>query len=61
MIEKPKPSAAPSDLAIIGRYILTPNIFSIIEKTPPGKGGEIQLTDAIKTMLKRKESNHKKI
>lgn len=54
MIEKPKPSAAPSDLAIIGRYILTPNIFSIIEKTPPGKGGEIQLTDAIKTMLKRK-------
>lgn len=54
MVEKPKPSAAPSDLAIIGRYILTPNIFSIIEKTPPGKGGEIQLTDAIKTMLKRK-------
>ncbi len=54
MIEKPKPSDAPSDLAIIGRYILTPNIFGIIEKTPPGKGGEIQLTDAIKTMLKRK-------
>ncbi|MEN8264504.1 MAG: UTP--glucose-1-phosphate uridylyltransferase, partial [Nitrospirota bacterium] len=54
MVEKPKASAAPSDLAIIGRYILTPNIFSIIEKTPPGKGGEIQLTDAIKTMLKRK-------
>ena len=54
MVEKPKPSAAPSDLAIIGRYILTPNIFNIIEKTPPGKGGEIQLTDAIKAMLKRK-------
>jgi UTP--glucose-1-phosphate uridylyltransferase len=54
MVEKPKPSAAPSDLAIIGRYLLTPDIFNIIEKTPPGKGGEIQLTDALKTLLKRK-------
>lgn len=54
MVEKPKPSDAPSDMAIIGRYILTPDIFKIIEKTPPGKGGEIQLTDAIKTMLKRR-------
>ena len=54
MVEKPKPAAAPSDMAIIGRYILTPDIFNIIEKTPPGKGGEIQLTDALKTLLKRK-------
>ncbi len=54
MVEKPKPSSAPSDMAIIGRYILTPDIFNIIEKTPPGKGGEIQLTDALKAMLKRK-------
>ena len=54
MVEKPRPSSAPSDMAIIGRYILTPDIFNIIEKTPPGKGGEIQLTDALKAMLKRK-------
>ena len=54
MVEKPRPSAAPSDMAIIGRYILTPDIFKIIEQTPPGKGGEIQLTDAIKSLTKRK-------
>lgn len=54
MIEKPKAKDAPSDLAIIGRYILTPDIFNIIEKTPPGKGGEIQLTDALKKQLKKK-------
>ncbi len=54
MVEKPKASAAPSDLAIIGRYILTPDIFNIIEKTLPGKGGEIQLTDALKALLRRK-------
>ena len=54
MVEKPKPSDAPSDLAIIGRYILTPHIFKILEKTSPGKGGEIQLTDALKTLLKRR-------
>ena len=47
MVEKPKPEAAPSDLAIIGRYILTPEIFPILENQEPGKGGEIQLTDAI--------------
>ena len=49
MVEKPDPSVAPSNLAIIGRYILTPDIFSIIESTPPGKGGEIQITDALMT------------
>lgn len=47
MVEKPTQEDAPSNLAIIGRYILTPDIFDIIEKTPPGKGGEVQLTDAI--------------
>lgn len=47
MVEKPKREEAPSDLAIIGRYILTPDIFPILEKQRPGKGGEIQLTDAL--------------
>ncbi len=47
MVEKPKPEDAPSNLAIIGRYILTPDIFDLLEKTPPGKGGEIQITDAL--------------
>ena len=47
MIEKPEPEDAPSNLAIIGRYILTPDIFDIIRKTPEGKGGEIQITDAL--------------
>lgn len=47
MVEKPKPKDAPSNLAIIGRYILTPDIFDIIKDTPPGKGGEIQITDAL--------------
>jgi UTP--glucose-1-phosphate uridylyltransferase len=47
MVEKPKPEDAPSNLAIIGRYILTPDIFEIIQATEPGKGGEIQITDAL--------------
>lgn len=47
MVEKPQPEDAPSNLAIIGRYILTPDIFELIEQTEPGKGGEIQLTDAL--------------
>ena len=47
MVEKPKPEDAPSNLAIIGRYILTPDIFDIIAQTEPGKGGEIQITDAL--------------
>lgn len=54
MVEKPKPSSAPSDLAVIGRYILTPHIFHFIETTPPGKGGEIQLTDALNALLKKR-------
>lgn len=51
LIEKPDAEDAPSDLAIIGRYILTPDIFGILEKAQPGKDGEIQLTDAIKKLL----------
>ena len=47
MVEKPEPGKAPSNLAIIGRYILTPDIFELIENTEPGKGGEIQITDAL--------------
>jgi UTP--glucose-1-phosphate uridylyltransferase len=50
MMEKPKKEEAPSDLAIIGRYVLTPDIFPILEKQAPGKGGEIQLTDAIRKL-----------
>jgi len=53
MVEKPAPGTAPSNLAIIGRYILTPDIFDIIEETTPGKGGEIQITDALLTQAKR--------
>ena len=52
MVEKPNVSEAPSNVAILGRYILTPDIFEILEKQEPGKGGEIQLTDAIEYMLK---------
>ncbi|MDD5716268.1 MAG: UTP--glucose-1-phosphate uridylyltransferase GalU [Sulfuricurvum sp.] len=47
MVEKPAPENAPSNLAIIGRYILTPDIFEILRQTKPGKGGEIQITDAL--------------
>jgi UTP--glucose-1-phosphate uridylyltransferase len=52
MVEKPEASLAPSRLGIVGRYILTPGIFSAIEKTLPGKNGEIQLTDALNILLK---------
>ncbi len=52
MVEKPEPKDAPSNLAIIGRYILTPDIFDILEETKPGKGGEIQITDALLTQAK---------
>jgi UTP--glucose-1-phosphate uridylyltransferase len=51
MVEKPKPEDAPSQNAIIGRYILTPRIFEMIESIKPGAGGELQLTDAIKALL----------
>ena len=47
MVEKPTREEAPSNLAIIGRYILTPDIFDILRDTPPGKNGEVQITDAL--------------
>lgn len=53
MIEKPSKEEAPSNLAVIGRYILTPDIFDILRETAPGKGGEIQLTDALKVQAEK--------
>ena len=55
MVEKPRPGEAPSDLAIMGRYVLTPGIFDSLRHTTPGAGGEIQLTDGIARMLERGE------
>ncbi|BAH07867.1 UTP--glucose-1-phosphate uridylyltransferase GalU [Clostridium kluyveri] len=52
LIEKPKVKEAPSNMAILGRYIITPSIFEILQNTTPGKGGEIQLTDALRTLAK---------
>ena len=52
MVEKPAPGEAPSNLAIIGRYILTPDIFDILRETPPGKNGEVQVTDALRAQAK---------
>jgi UTP--glucose-1-phosphate uridylyltransferase len=53
MVEKPEPSEAPTNLAIIGRYILTPDIFEAIKNTKPGKNGEIQITDALLALAKK--------
>ncbi len=53
MVEKPATSQAPSQMAVLGRYVLSPAIFSILEQTPPGQGGEIQLTDALRMLLKQ--------
>lgn len=55
MVEKPSRAEAPSDMAIIGRYVLTPRIFGILEQQEPGKGGEIQLTDAILTLSREEK------
>lgn len=55
MVEKPSRAEAPSDMAIIGRYVLTPRIFGILEQQEPGKGGEIQLTDAILKLTKEEK------
>ena len=52
LVEKPSRDKAPSRLAIVGRYVLTPDIFDYIEKTPPGVGGEVQLTDAMQALCK---------
>ncbi|AFJ01580.1 UTP--glucose-1-phosphate uridylyltransferase [Methylophaga frappieri] len=54
MVEKPKPEDAPSNLAIIGRYVFTNDIFDYIRKTPPGANGEVQITDALKVMAQEK-------
>lgn len=53
LAEKPKPREAPSNLGVVGRYILTPQIFDVLEVTPPGKNQEIQLTDALQLLLKQ--------
>ena len=53
MVEKPEEKSAPSNMAIIGRYILTPDIFNILENIKPDKNGEIQITDALKIQAKR--------
>lgn len=58
LVEKPDPEQAPSDLAIIGRYVLTPQIFDVLAKTPPGRGGEIQVTDALRTLAEAGEPMH---
>lgn len=55
MVEKPNPNEAPSRLAVLGRYVITPQIFPILEQTEPGKGGEIQLTDALKVLAKQEK------
>ena len=51
MVEKPRPGEAPSDLAILGRYVLSPRIFDCIERLEPGAGGELQLTDAMRMLV----------
>ena len=51
IVEKPAPDEAPSNLAVIGRYVFTPDVFERLERTPPGKGGEIQLTDAMAMLI----------
>ena len=53
LVEKPPPGTAPTNLAVIGRYVLPPEIFDILEHTAPGKGGEIQLTDGLQTLARR--------
>lgn len=53
LVEKPEPEDAPSNLGIVGRYILTPEIFEMLQKTTPGKGGEIQLTDGLRLLLRQ--------
>ena len=55
LVEKPKVDLAPSNVAILGRYIITPEIFDILDNTMPGKGGEIQLTDALKTLAAKQD------
>jgi UTP--glucose-1-phosphate uridylyltransferase len=58
LVEKPPVDEAPSSLAIIGRYVLAPEVFEVLRKTAPGRGGEIQLTDALATLVERGEPVH---
>jgi UTP--glucose-1-phosphate uridylyltransferase len=53
LVEKPRPDEAPSNLGIVGRYVLTPEVFEVLEETPPGKAGEIQITDGLSLLLRR--------
>ncbi|MFT5871489.1 MAG: UTP--glucose-1-phosphate uridylyltransferase [Clostridium sp.] len=55
LVEKPQIDVAPSNIAILGRYIITPDIFDILDNTDPGKGGEIQLTDALKKLISKQD------
>jgi UTP--glucose-1-phosphate uridylyltransferase len=57
IVEKPEPEVAPSNLAVVGRYVLNPRIFELLESTTPGAGGEIQLTDAIASLLEEEAVN----
>ncbi len=56
LVEKPKPEEAPSNLAVIGRYVLTPRVFDMLESTPLGSGGELQLTDGLRQLLREEKS-----
>ena len=58
LVEKPPVDEAPSSLAIIGRYVLAPEVFDVLRETQPGRGGEIQLTDALATLVERGEPLH---
>ncbi|MGY1699165.1 UTP--glucose-1-phosphate uridylyltransferase GalU [Geodermatophilus sp. SYSU D00766] len=58
LVEKPPVDEAPSSLAIIGRYVLSPEVFGVLRETAPGRGGEIQLTDALATLVERGEPLH---
>jgi UTP--glucose-1-phosphate uridylyltransferase len=58
LVEKPPVDEAPSSLAVIGRYLLAPQVFDVLRETPPGRGGEIQLTDALATLVERGEPLH---
>jgi len=53
LVEKPAPGTAPTNLSVLGRYVLPPEIFDILERTAPGRGGEIQLTDGLQTLARR--------
>src|SRR3712207_5399478 len=61
LVEKPPVDEAPSSLAIIGRYVLTPEVFDVLRGTAPGRGGEIQLTDALATLVQRGEPGRKSV